>query len=38
VYLKNQDGGAKMESVTNGSYTKEFREEAIKLVAGFKDG
>jgi transposase len=32
VYVSNQDGGVKMEKVPNGRYTKEFREEAVKMV------
>ena len=29
---KNQDGGVSMERIPNGRYTKEFRQEAVKMV------
>jgi len=29
---RNQDGGVTMERVPNGRYTREFREEAVKMV------
>jgi transposase-like protein len=32
VYSGDQDGGVRMERVPNGRYTKEFREEAVKMV------
>jgi len=28
----NTNGGVKMEKIPDGKYTKEFREEAVKLV------
>jgi transposase-like protein len=30
--VRNQNGGVKRERVPNGRYTKEFREEAVKMV------
>ena len=31
VWVENQDGGVEMERIRNGRYTKEFREEAVKM-------
>ena len=31
VKVRNQDGGVEMERIPNGRYTKELREEAVKI-------
>jgi len=30
--VKYQDGGVRMKGIPHGHYTKEFREEAVKMV------
>lgn len=32
VWYNKQNGGVKMERIPNGRYTKEFREESVKLI------